>query len=223
MNICRDIGKQCAIVPTEKTSKFQVVDTQQTFWKNVFETVSKARLYDVSALVAPFSAASPCLRRFERSIEFADLAPAHPVIWAEAADSQMPAKLAALLSYEEFDELSGMAERARQCGIFGPVKWVCRARCFIKRRYKKTLPLQWEWQEYINDQGHSAGSLLQPLAFPDYIDRMVDEELKSIDTLQTDLCAFIANLGLYTVDAINSNRAALTSHRTGIFTYQMVR
>lgn len=224
MNICRDIWKQCAGTPDDgRPAKFQVVDTLQAFWQEVYKTVATARLYDVTALLDPFSEASPCLRRFERTIDFADLGPAHPVIWAEAADRRMPAKIAALLTYEEYGELSSQAKRARQCGILGPVKWICRARCFIKREYRKSLPLQWEWQEYVDSQGHSAGSLLQPLAFPEYVDRMVDDELKSMDRLQSDLCAFIANLGLYAVDAINSNRASLTAHRAGTFRYQMVR
>ncbi len=203
-----------------KGAKLQVVDTVNSFWQQVNREHRQAKLFDASSLMSSFSKTSSPVKNFERGVEFGNLSPFNQSVWIEIVDSDLRANLAVLLTYTE---KSGQAmAQAERYGIKNSFKWTCQARSFLKRQYQPTLPLKWEWVEYIDANGGSVSSLLKPAEFPEYINRVLEPELKNVEFIHHHLCAFIANLGLYTVDLINNNQVTVTSHDTGRFAYQVV-
>ncbi|HWR42374.1 hypothetical protein [Sporomusa sp.] len=221
MKIFKDILKQAtAATDKQKRAKFQVVDTLSSFWQNVNNNNMKAKIFDASSLLASFSKASPAVNSFARDVEYGNLSPFAQSIWVEVVDSELPAHLGVALSYSEKTEQS--AEWAKQNGINSPFAWVCQARSFIKKRYQQTLPLKWEWMEYIDDKGESVSSILQPADIPQYIDKALASELKSVEFIHHHLCAFIANLGLYAVDLINRDQVSVTSHPGAQYSYYVL-
>jgi len=223
MKICSDVLKRSsAAMKKNKPSKFQVVDTSHAFWGQINKSVAEAKIFDVTSLLSSVSDGAQYANRFERCVEFGDMSPNHYAMWVEAVDTCIPANLAALLVYVENSNCSDLADQAKHYGFNRPFKWICQARCFIKKQYAQVLPLKWEWIEYINDRGESVGSLLQPIFFPEYIDRTIAEELDNIGIIHPYICAFLANLGFYTVDLINNNKVTLTERVDRQFNYYVL-
>ncbi|SMC50722.1 hypothetical protein [Sporomusa malonica] len=220
MKILSDILKQAAASEKQSNGKLRVVDTVASFWQNVYKNNMKAKIFDASALLESFSKASPPMNSFARDVEFGNLSPLAQSIWVEVADSKLPAHLGVALSYTE--KTAQSAEQAKQYGINSPFTWVCQARSFIKRRYQQTLPLKWEWVEYIDDKGRTVSSLLQPAVIPQYMDKALAVELKSVEFIHHHLCAFIANLGFYAIDQINGGRVSVSSHAGTQYSYHVL-
>lgn len=217
MKIFQDIKKRAAARP--KQAGWQVVDTVQEFWQQVYQHNLNAQVLDVSALVSGFS---PKLDSgyFQREQELGDISPCHQTLWIEIADNSMEASLGAALTY--LDKDTKTIEQARYYGLADSFAWVCQARPFIKKRYQSTVPLPWQWVEYVDAQGGSTGSLLAPLSIPAYLARLQAAELGSLQSLAPQLAAFIANLGLHTVDLINTRKAQVTAQAAGSLHYQQV-
>ncbi|MDF2569318.1 MAG: hypothetical protein K0R55_922 [Sporomusa sp.] len=220
MKIFGDILKQATAAERQLAGKLRVVDTVTTFWQSIHKENMKAKIFDASSLLASFSKTSPQMNAFARDVEFANLSPFAQSVWIEVADSEMPAHLGVVLSYTEKTDQA--AEQAKQYGISSPFAWVCQARSFIKRRYQQTLPLKWEWVEYIDDQGGSVSSLLQPADIPQYMDKALAIELKSVEFTHHHLCAFIANLGLYAIDLINGGQVSVTPRAGETYSYHVL-
>ena len=216
MQIYQDILKQGKrFADSKATSKFKVVDTLNVFWQQVSSDCKQARVLDASALLNSITEVCRYTYNYERSLDYGNIAPVHPATWIELVDTETSVNLAALILYEENTNQQRLARQASEHGIQTQFHWRCEARCFIKKRYGKTLPLKWEWIEYIDDQGRSVGSLMQPMTFPDGLGEYINAELEKLRFVQHDLCALIANLGLYTIDMLNNNIASLTACQKG--------
>lgn len=221
MKIFGDILNRAVVrAKKHKTTKLQVVDTVNEFWQQVKNENQQAKLFDASALMSSFPQSCSLVKYFERGVQFNNLAPFSQTKWIEVVDSELPHNLAVSLTYTERDNLA--VKQAEYCGIKEPFKWICYARSFLKRQYQLTLPLKWEWVEYINADGNSVGSMLQPIVLPEYINRMLEPELNNLEFIHDHLCAFIANLGLYAVDLINNNQVTVTAHTAPQFSYGVI-
>jgi hypothetical protein len=221
MKILQDILKQATVSPDKhQGAKFKVVDTMTTYWQGINYNNMNAKIFDASTLLASFSKASSSLNSFAREVEYGNLLPLAQSIWVEVVDSELPAHLGVALSYRE--KTAQAAEWAKQYGINSPFAWVCQARPFIKKRYQQTLPLKWEWIEYIDEKGESVSSILQPADIPQYMDRALATELKSVEFIHHHLCAFIANLGLYAVDLINRDQVSVTERPGACYRYHVL-
>ncbi len=209
MQILKDILRQATALPDRpQGARFQVVDTMAAYWQDINSNNMKAKIFEASSLLAPFSKASPAVAAFNREIEYGNLLPPARLLWIEVVDAELPAHLGVALSYRE--KTAQAAEWAGEYGIDRPFAWVCQVRSFIKKRYLQTLPLKWEWLEYIDETGESVSSILQPAVIPQYVDKALAAELKSVEFMHPHLCAFIANLGLYSVDLINRGQVSVT-------------
>lgn len=206
MKIYQEILRQSQFIDAPKpVPRFQVLDTAALFWRQVSDKLAHAQTIDASPLLASYSQVTRYTHKYERSKEFTNLSPFCDSLWVELTDSQIPAHFAVLLLYDAKE--ARLADEAGQYGITGPFQWRCQARCFMKKPYESALPLRWEWSEFIDERGLSVGSLLQPSNLPRLIDQCIARDLGKMDMLHHELCAFIANLGLYTVDVINSKHS----------------
>ncbi|QDR82233.1 hypothetical protein [Sporomusa termitida] len=210
MQILKDIVRQAAALPDKPPgARFQVVDTMAAFWQNINNNNMKAKIFEASSLLAPFAKASPVVAAVTREVEYGNLLPPARSLWIEVVDAELPAHLGVALTYRE--QTAQAAEWAGKYGVNRPFAWVCQARPFIKKRYLQTLPLKWQWLEYIDENGESVSSILQPAAIPQYMDKALAAELKSVEFIHHHLCAFIANLGLYSVDLVNRGQVSITA------------
>lgn len=215
MYIYQDILKQGKRLTGGKAAgKFKVIDTLSTFWQQIGMECSKAKVLDASALLDSIAEVCRYTYNYERSVDYGNIAPVHPVTWVELKDTETAVNLAALIIYQENTGQSGLAEQAREHGIHAPFRWCCSARSFLKKNYGQTLPLKWEWIEYIDSSGHSVGSLMKPMIFPEGFGQLVQDEMEQMRFVHHDLCALVANLGLYTIDMLNNNIASLSTCQT---------
>lgn len=221
MQILKDILRQATALPDKpQGARFQVVDTMAAFWQHMNSITMQAKIFEASSLLAPFSQTLPGPAAFAREVEYGNLLPPARFLWIEVVDAELPAHLGVALSYRE--QTAQAAEWAEKYGVHRPFAWVCQARSFIKQRYLQTLPLKWEWLEYIDEQGESVSSILQPAAVPQYVDKALAAELKSVACIHHHLCAFIANLGLYSVDLINRGQVSVTARPGRQYCYHIL-
>ena len=220
MKIFGDILKQAAIRNKPMRANLQVMDTVSDFWQQVNNDNLQAQVFEASSLLPGFSKLAPHSNYFERDMKFGDLSPLNQVLWIEMADAELAANLAVSLTYTEKNRQA--IEQAERYGLKNSFKWICKARSFLKEQHQPTLPLKWQWVEYIDAAGASVSSLLEPLQFPEYIGRKLETEGESFAFIHHQLCAFIANLGLYTVDLLNKQQVMATACTTKQFSYQVI-
>lgn len=183
-------------------AKYQVINTEVNYWGEILQKIQRAKFLDATQFVDDFSSVSQFTTHFERVQEFVNLTPSVRLLWIEAAVEELPGKIAVIIDYDTFQNGDEAKEHAQKhCLTNSSVFWVCRICCFAKLRYQATIPLRWEWLEYIDQDGRSVGSVMSPNPAPEYFSRF--DSMQALDYMQPSMCAFAANLGLYAIDQMN--------------------
>lgn len=212
MNIYCDILKMGKRLAQSKTTpRLTVIDTLQVVLQELSRGCKAAPLLNASALLDDVAEVCRYTYNYESGLDYGNIAPVFPSVWIELADAQTAVNLAAFVVYTENNGQADLAGQAQKHNIKADFRWRCRTRCFIKKANGKTLPLKWEWIEYVESEGRSVRGLMQPVGLPGALEEAINSELEQMQFVQSDLCALVANLGLYTIDMINNRIATLQS------------
>lgn len=210
MNIYRDIMKAGRRVAQSRAGgQLKVVDTLQIVLRELSGSCKGAQVLDASALLEAIEEVYRYTYYYENGMDYGNIAPVYPSMWIELADLQTAVNFAAFSVYTENHGQAELAGQARKHNIRETFHWCCKTRCFIKRANGKTLPLKWEWIEYVGADGHSVGGLMQSVGLPAGLEQLINDELAKLQFVQPDLCALIAHWGLYTIDMLNHHIATL--------------
>ncbi|MEG6586098.1 hypothetical protein [Dendrosporobacter sp. 1207_IL3150] len=213
MEIYQEISKQFRRLYARKDSqRLRVIDTSNIFWQQIASGLSDAKVLDASILLNSVSDVCRYTYNYERIVDYANISPLHNSTWVELTDYETYTNLAAFILYQDTNGESFLINEAKERGIGREFKWKCLTRCFMKRGYGKTVPFKWEWIEYIDESGQSVGSLMQPISLPSGISQNANEDFELTNLNHQDLCALVANLGLFTIDMINNKLASLSDH-----------